>query len=130
SPDLLFNGACGSKDYFQAATHGGNTSLIADLGTDTSLEALAELGDFSNFKFPPPSRYKKIGFLDTVLVEAGHTYAVSLNKHNLRGLFIFTVTDYVPNQRVELRYVVREYDIAANASKSSDSGRAMTGSQK
>src|SRR5918993_1737282 len=32
SPDLLFNGACGSEDNFQSATHGANESVIADLG--------------------------------------------------------------------------------------------------
>src|SRR5215467_1596653 len=32
-PDLLFNGACGSVDYFQAATAGDDMSLVADLGT-------------------------------------------------------------------------------------------------
>src|SRR4051812_28344367 len=33
SPDLLFNGACGSRDYFGASTAGDDMSLIADLGT-------------------------------------------------------------------------------------------------
>src|SRR5437870_5184797 len=32
-PELLFNGACGSQDYFQGSTAGDDMSLIADLGT-------------------------------------------------------------------------------------------------
>src|SRR5512143_1654422 len=28
SPDLLFNGACGSQDYFQASTAGDDMALI------------------------------------------------------------------------------------------------------
>src|SRR4029453_474836 len=43
SPDLLFNGACGSWDYFQSSTHGGNRSLIVDLASSTSPSALLAL---------------------------------------------------------------------------------------
>jgi hypothetical protein len=32
SPDLLFNGACGSEDYREGSTAGDDMSLIADLG--------------------------------------------------------------------------------------------------
>jgi hypothetical protein len=32
APDLLFNGACRSEDYFQAAAAGDDMSLVADLG--------------------------------------------------------------------------------------------------
>ena len=39
-PDLLFNGACGSEDYFEASLSGDDMSLIADLGADVSLEEI------------------------------------------------------------------------------------------
>src|SRR3982751_2678845 len=41
SPDLLFNGACRSEDYFEASTAGDDMALIADLGTDVSVEQLS-----------------------------------------------------------------------------------------
>jgi len=31
-PDLLFNGACQSEDYFEASTAGDDMSMVADLG--------------------------------------------------------------------------------------------------
>lgn len=41
SPDLLFNGACGSEDYFEAATAGDDMSLVADLGANLSPDELS-----------------------------------------------------------------------------------------
>jgi hypothetical protein len=36
---------------------------------------------------------------------------VLLNESDKRGLFIFTVDEYVPNEKVVLRYVVKSYQI-------------------
>ena len=108
-PDLLFNGACGSADYFEAATAGDDMSLIADLGANVSLSELSALRAF-NLKgvhtFPAYSKFARVA-----KVEAGHTYAVLLNSMEKRGLFVFTVTKYVPNQRVSLRYAVKSYQV-------------------
>jgi hypothetical protein len=41
SPDLLFNGACGADDYFEASTAGDDMSLIADLGANVRLEEVS-----------------------------------------------------------------------------------------
>jgi hypothetical protein len=84
-------------------------ALIADLGADVSVEQLSAHLAFNKqniHSFPAYSR-----FAQTVKVEANHTYAVLLNKNSLRGLFIFTVTGYVPNQQVKLKYAVKEYQV-------------------
>src|SRR5215467_5485748 len=48
SPDLLFNGACRSEDYFVGSTAGDDMSLIADLG-NVPLEEVTTSKAF-NFK--------------------------------------------------------------------------------
>ena len=109
APDLLFNGACKSEDYFEASTAGDDMALIADLGTDISIEQLSAHLAFNKQNFHSFPAYSK--FARAVKVEANHTYVVLLNKSDLRGLFIFTVTNYVPNERVKLKYAVKEYQI-------------------
>ena len=108
-PDLLFNGACGAEDYFQVATAGDDMSLIADLGTGVSLEELSASRAFNVERvhsFPGYSRFARV-----VKVEAGHTYAVLLNASDKRGLFVFSVTEYVKNKKVNLRYAVKSYQV-------------------
>ena len=109
APDLLFNGACKSEDYFEASTAGDDMALIADLGTDISIEQLSAHLAFNKQNVHSFLAYSK--FAKAVKVEANHTYVVLLNKSDLRGLFIFTVTNYVPNERVKLKYAVKEYQI-------------------
>lgn len=108
-PDLLFNGACRGDNYFEASTGGDDMALIADLGADTPVEKIAAHSVFNMrgvHDFPAYSRFTRVA-----KVEKNHTYAVLLNKSDIRGLFIFTVVDYVPSERVELRYAVKEYQI-------------------
>ena len=108
APDLLFNGACGSVDYFEASTAGDDMSLIADLG-NVPIEEVTTMKAF-NFKqvhsFDFYSRFTR-----AAKVEAHHTYAVLLNKSAIRGLFIVSVTSFEPDQKVELRYAVKEYQV-------------------
>ncbi|MGH9882269.1 MAG: hypothetical protein ACRD6N_12605 [Pyrinomonadaceae bacterium] len=111
SPDLLFNGACGSDDYFQASTAGDDMSLIADLGANVSLDEISASGAFNVQRVHSYQSYSK--FVSSVKVEAGHTYAVLLNANGKRGLFVFTVTDYVRNKKVTLRYAVKSYQITS-----------------
>jgi hypothetical protein len=109
SPDLLFNGACRSEDYFQASTAGDDMSLIADLGADVSFEEVSASRAFNLKRVHSYAAYSK--FAQAVRVEPNHTYAVLLNGRDKRGLFIFKIVSYVSNERVELRYAVKSYQI-------------------
>lgn len=107
SPDLLFNGACNSDDYFDASTAGDDMALIADLGEDMPVEKITA---HRAFNVRGVADYYT-QFARTAKVAKGHTYVVLLNKSEIRGLYVFTVVDYVPNRRVDLRYAVKEYQI-------------------
>ena len=96
---MLFDGGCGAEDYFEGSTSGDDMSLIADLGT-VPLEEVTSSKAFNYSKFA-----------EGVKVIPKHTYAVLINKMRLRGLFVITVDSYVPNQRVDLRYAVKEYQV-------------------
>jgi hypothetical protein len=109
NPDLLFNGACKSDDDFQASTGGDDFSLIADLGAQVSLEEVSASRAFNLRRVHSYAEYSK--FTNTVRVAVNHTYAVLLNDSDIRGLFIFKVVEYVPNERVVLRYAVKSYQI-------------------
>ena len=109
SPDLLFNGACRSDDDFHASTGGDDFSLIADLGTEVSLEEVSASRAFNLKRVHSYAEHSK--FSDTVKVVANHTYAVLLNESDKRGLFVFKVVEYVPNEKVVLRYAVKSYQI-------------------
>jgi hypothetical protein len=109
SPDLLFNGFNHGEDYFEASTGGDDMALIADLGTDVSVEDLSAHLAFNKQNVHSYPAYSK--FASDAKVEINHTYVVLLNKRVIRGLFIFTVTNYVPNQRVDLKYAVKEYQV-------------------
>ncbi|MCP9493327.1 MAG: hypothetical protein MSG64_02615 [Pyrinomonadaceae bacterium MAG19_C2-C3] len=108
-PDLLFNGACRSEDYFTASTAGDDMSLIADLGADVSLEEVSASRAFNLKRVHSYGEFSK--FAQAVKVELNHTYAVLLNERDKRGLFVFKVVGYAKNERVELRYAVKSYEI-------------------
>lgn len=114
-PDLLFNGACGSRDYFIGSTAGDDMSLIADLGTEP-LEDVTTSRVFNLKRIHSFDLYSK--FADSIPVEANHTYALLIDKQDVRGLVVFTVTGYEPNKRVDLRYAVKEYQLLQVASQS------------
>ncbi|HEY0320829.1 MAG TPA: hypothetical protein VGC66_07750 [Pyrinomonadaceae bacterium] len=109
SPDLLFNGFRGGEDYFEASTAGDDMALIADLGAEVSVEKVSAHAAFNLRNVHSYPDFTK--FSSVAKVEKNHTYAVLLNKGEVRGLFIFTVVSYVPNERVDLRYAVKEYQI-------------------
>ena len=112
SPDLLFNGACKADDDFQASTAGDDFSLIADLGSEVTVEEVSASRAFNLKRVHSYAEYSK--FVDTIKVTVNHTYAVLLNKSDKRGLFIFKVVEYVPNERVVLRYAVKAYELVPN----------------
>lgn len=109
SPDLLFNGACGSDDYFDSSTAGDDMSLIADLGAGVDLGEISASRAFNLKRVHSFDAYSK--FVRTAEVIEGHTYAVLLNKGKIRGLMIFTVVDHSPNRSVSLKYAVKSYEI-------------------
>lgn len=122
SPDLLFNGACGSTDYFEAATSGDDMSLIADLGSNSSIEDLSASQVFNLQRVHSFSAYSN--FARVAKVELNHTYAVLLNNADKRGLFVFTVTEHAPNKQVGLQYAVKSYQVWRDGQVESSSGFA------
>jgi hypothetical protein len=115
APDLLFNGACGSVDYFEGSTAGDDMSLIADMGTVPLEEVTAHKAfNFQNVhSFDLYSRFAR-----EVKVVPNHTYVVLINKRELRGLFAFSVDTFVPNQKVDLRYAVKQYQLLSERARS------------
>ncbi len=113
-PELLFNGACKSRDYFQGQTAGDDFDLVADYG-DVPLEKLTLSHAFS----PLRRTDSQATFLDRAKVEAGHAYGMLINKGETRGFFYFRVVSYVPNQKVELEYMVMDYQLLRKEAQSS-----------
>ena len=116
-PDLLFNGACGAEDVFEAATAGDDMSLIADLGDGISLDELSASHAFNVRRVHSHPSYSK--FARVAKIEQGHTYAVLLNARDKRGLFVLSVTEYVPGRKVTLRYAVKSYQVTPTGQISS-----------
>jgi hypothetical protein len=114
-PDLLFNGACKSENVFQP---GSTFSLIADLGSEVSLNEVSASRAFNLRRIASYDDYSK--FVKAIKVELNHTYAVLLNGDDIRGLFIFKVIDFVPDERVVLEYAVKSYEVTPNGGVRSD----------
>lgn len=108
APDLLFNGACGAEDYFEGSTAGDDMSLIADLGP-VALETVTTQSAFNLRGIHSNDLYSR--FAQEAKVEANHTYAMLINKSEVRGLFVFSVVNYAPNKKVDIRYAVKEYQV-------------------
>jgi hypothetical protein len=107
-PELLFNGACGSVDYFDVNTNGDQMSLIGDLGS-IPLASVTTQQVFNLRKVDTPADYTK--FATVANVVEGHTYAVVTNTGPIRGLFVFTVVKFVPDREVDLQFEVKDYQI-------------------
>ncbi len=82
---------------------------IADLGKNVVLEDVSAHLALNMRNVHSFDVYTK--FALNVSVQPNHSYAVVLNKNEVRGLFVFTVTDYVPNKKVALRYVIKSYQV-------------------
>lgn len=115
TPNLLFNGSCGSKDDFDVVTHGGNFSTIADLTAGGSSGTAQVFDSFEEYDSISRREFREAGFAQRVPVKVGHTYVVlvdkALGETQVRGVFIFTVVDHIPNKRVALSYEVKDYQI-------------------
>jgi hypothetical protein len=103
-PELLFNGACGSPDYFDVSLNGGQRSLIADLGNMLLADAAFPMR--GAFSFADSAH-----FSSRADIVAGHTYAVLTNNSYARGLFVFTVTAFIPDRQVDFQLEVVEYEL-------------------
>ena len=108
APELLFNGACGSPDYFDVNTAGDEMSLIADLGT-TALAAVTTQNAFNLPNVAAFGDYTR--FSEVAQVVQGHTYAAVINSGDVHGLFVFTVVKFVPDLEVDLQYEVKDYQV-------------------
>lgn len=106
SPELLFNGACKSPDTFQGATAGDDIDVVADYG-EWPIEDLTAQQVFS----PQRLANAYAQFAKNVPVREGHTYGLLINKPEIRGFFFFQVMRHVANQKVELEYVVQDYQL-------------------
>ena len=106
SPELLFNGACKSPDTFQGATAGDDLDVVADYG-EWPIEDLTAQQVFSPRRIA--GAYAQ--FSEEVPVKEGHTYGLLINKPDIRGFFFFQVMRHIPNQKVELKYVVQDYQL-------------------
>src|SRR4051812_12591270 len=96
APDLLFNGACRSQDYFQGSTAGDDMSLIADLG-EMRLEDVSASKAFNTRRVVGFNAQ----FAENMPVLEKHAYALLINKSEFRGLVVFRVEEYVPNKSVK-----------------------------
>jgi hypothetical protein len=108
APDLLFNGACKSPDYLDVNMAGDALSVIADLGK-IRIEDLKAEQVFNVQRVHSPELFSH--FTMEVQPEIGHCYAVLINRSDARGMFYFTVTGYIPTERLDLRYVVKDYQL-------------------
>ncbi len=102
SPELLYDGACGSTNYFLVAA-GGKFGFIADLGP-VELESLTA-NDWS---------YSNEGLNDfqpSAEVVEGHTYAVVSATGESRALFYFHVDEFEQDGEASIRYAVKFYEV-------------------
>ena len=102
SPELVFRGSCKDIDLFL----GHYLDVIADFGT-VSLSTLTASDVFGvGHRMDSPADFRFF-----VKIQAGHTYSVLMNQGKICGFFFVQVVNYVPNQKLELEYVVMNYSI-------------------
>ena len=106
SPDLLYNGACGSSKYIEASTAGDDFSLIADLGEVKIEDVTASKA----FNFARTVGRDNI-FTQTASLKANHTYAVLTSKSDKRSLVIYKVKSISETGDLELEYAVKSYAV-------------------
>jgi hypothetical protein len=112
-PELLFNCACGSEDTFDVQMAGDAFDVITDYG-DIPLASMTAQQAFSpTQRVDAPAKFSR-----DAVVHVGHTYGVLMNKSDERGLFFFRVVAHVPNKKVDLEYVVLDYQILQRVAQS------------
>jgi hypothetical protein len=113
SPELLFHSICQSTNYFLGKTAGDQLDVIADFG-EVPLNDLAP-SDVWGLR---PTWDSSANFRDMVKIHSGHTYAVLINKGDIRGFFFVQVMEHIPNQKLDLEYVVMDYAILREEQRS------------
>ncbi len=108
TPELLFIGACGGPDALMSMTAGDDIGVIADLG-EIPLEKVTAHVAFNTHNVDSFELYSK--FAQMAKVQQNHTYFVLIDHSEIRSLFAFTVTGYMPNKQLELRYAVKQYQV-------------------
>jgi hypothetical protein len=98
SPELLFEGPCHGEDYLSSPN---GMDLIDDMGKVPLEEVTAQ----------SVMTRRDIDFERTAMVKLNHTYAVLINQPFIRGLLVFTVVDHDRNERLDIRYAVKEYQV-------------------
>jgi hypothetical protein len=105
-PDLLYNGACGSDNYFDVILAGDDFGLLSDLG-DVPLENLTASRAFNYENMAGKANI----FVDQINVVKNHTYVALLAKREIRALFIFRVENYERSGPASIAYAVKQYGI-------------------
>ncbi|CAF0974012.1 unnamed protein product [Didymodactylos carnosus] len=105
-PDLLYNGACGSNNYFQVMLAGDDFGLVSDLG-DVALENVTASRAFNWERVVGQDNT----FKEDMLVVQGHTYVALLAKSEIRALFAFRVEQFEPSGPATIKYAVKQYGI-------------------
>lgn len=109
SAELLFNGACRSADRLHSPGAGDSMNLIEDMG-EIPLENVT-----AHSVFQTRGAY----FESSAKVQINHTYAVLVNESDVRCLFVFTVVGHISNERLDIRYAVKDYQVATSRAQSS-----------
>lgn len=106
SPDLLFNGTCGSPLYVEASTAGDDFALISDLGN----VPLETVNARKAFNYKGVVGYDNV-FKKSMPVSLGHTYVVLISKIFIRALWVFQVNDISSDGKMSISYAVKSYSI-------------------
>jgi len=105
-PDLLYNGACGSNNYFDVMLAGSDFGMLSDLG-DVALENVTASRAFNWERVVGQENT----FKTDVLVVKDHTYVALLAKSEIRALFAFRVEQFEPSGPATIKYAVKQYGI-------------------
>jgi hypothetical protein len=106
SPDLLYNGACGSDNEFDVMLAGSNFGMLTDLG-DVPLQNVTASKAFNYNKTVGQDNL----FTSSIKVVTGHTYAAVLARDDIRALFVFRVESYERSGPAVITYAVKQYGV-------------------
>jgi len=106
-PELLYNGACGSQDYFQCDTAGDDFCMISDLGNVNITEVTA----MKAFDWTWTVDGQNIFKYNSADIVVGHAYAFLLSRSDLRTLYVVSVENQVQDGECNIYWVALSYSI-------------------
>lgn len=112
SPDLLINGACGSRVYIHTVTAGNDYGLVSDLGPVSLYEATAQKA----FNWRRVVGHDNV-YKEDMPIEQGHVYSVLVAKSDIRAQFFVEVVS-MKDRKVTLRYAVKNYELLEQVTES------------